>query len=125
MRRAMVIGAVLLAIAVVVGVGIGAYNAGLHEGLEDSGRAVEVVRVDGWGFPFGLILFPLFIVGIILLVRGAFGRRHWGGPGHWGPGSGGPGGPGHWKAAMLEEWHRHQHGEGDSEAGAGGEPARA
>jgi hypothetical protein len=124
MRRAMVIGAVLLAIAVVVSVGIGAYNAGFHEGLEDSGRAVEVVRVEGWGFPFGLILFPLFIIGIILLVRGAFGRRHWG-PGSGGPGHGGPGGPGHWKAAMLEEWHRHQHGEGGGEAGAGGEPARA
>lgn len=131
MRRGMWIGVALLVILALVGVGIGAYNAGLHQGIEDSDRAVEVVRVvgHGWGFPFGLILFPLFLIGIVLLVRGAFGRRHWGGPGHHGPGSGwGPGGGGG-RAAMLEEWHRRMHGEGggspSGEPRAGGEPATA
>jgi hypothetical protein len=133
MRRAMVIGAVLLAILAVTGIGVAAYNAGLDqgvaEGLRQSGQDAQVVRVGprfghygygyGWGFfPFGLILFPLLVIGIILLVRGAFWRGRWGGPGGYGPGPYGPGGygwgpPGPWGQGgpqqRYEEWHRRQH----------------
>jgi hypothetical protein len=121
MRRGMWIWVLLLVILVGIAVGVGAYNAGLHQGIEDSGRAVEVVRVvDGRGFfPFGLILFPLFLFGIFALFRAAFWRGRWGGPRHWGPGSGGKDGP-----AMFEEWHRRQHEQATGDhPGAGGEPA--
>ncbi|HJW63308.1 MAG TPA: hypothetical protein VJ849_07390, partial [Actinomycetes bacterium] len=114
MRRSMVIGAVILAVLAVVGIGVAAFNAGVDEGisreLAQSGGTDQVVRVvgghgygwgygRGFGFPFGLILFPLFVIGIVLLVRGAFwrgrwGGPRWGGPGGWGPGGWGPGGPG-------------------------------
>ena len=109
MRRMMVVGAVILAVLAVIGIGAAAYNAGLDEGISrelvQSGDTDQVVRVvgHGWGygygrgfgFPFGLILFPLFVIGIVLLVRGAFARGRWGGPPRWwGPGGWGPGGPG-------------------------------
>ena len=112
MRRTMVVGAVILAIVAVVGIGLAAFNAGLDEGvsrqLAQSGDTQQVVRFyghgggygygRGFGFPFGLILFPLFIIGIVLLIRGAFWRGRWGGPRWWGPGygQGGYGPPGGW-----------------------------
>jgi hypothetical protein len=122
MRRGTWIAVAVLVILLGIAVGVGAYNAGLHQGLEDGGRAVEVVRVvDGRGFfPFGLILFPLFLFGIFAVVRAVFWRGRWGGhrTGQWGPGP--------WKggAQMFEDWHRraHEHGTGDH-PGAGGEPA--
>jgi len=146
MRRTMVIGLVLLAIVAAVGIGVGAYNFGLSEGVSQelarSGEPDRVVRVvghgygygRGFGFPFGLILFPLLVLGIVLLLRGAFWRGRWGGPG-WGPGGpGGYGPPDPWGRggpAAFEEWHRRQHepaGEpratGDAPAG-GEEPARS
>ena len=107
MRRTMVVGAVILAVLAVIGIGVAAFNAGVDEGitreLAQSGDTDQVVRVvghgygygygRGFGFPFGLILFPLFIIGLVLLFRGAFARGRWGGP-RWGPGGWGPGGPG-------------------------------
>jgi hypothetical protein len=120
----MVVGAVILAIVAVVGIGLAAFNAGVDEGisreLAQSGGTQQVVRVygrgwrlrPGFGFPFGLILFPLFIIGIVLLVRGAFWRGRWGGPRRWGPGYG-PGGygpPGHWGGPQaFDEYHRRLH----------------
>jgi len=74
----MVIGAVLLAILAGIGIGVAVYNAGLDqgvaEGLRQSGQDAQAVRVIGpryghgygygWGFfPFGLILFPLLVIG--------------------------------------------------------------
>ena len=108
MRRTMVVGAVILAIVAMVGIGFAAFNAGVDEGisrdLAQSENGAQVVRVvghgygygygRGFGFPFGLILFPLFIIGIVLLVRGGFFRGRWGGPRWWGPGGWGPGGDG-------------------------------
>jgi hypothetical protein len=135
----MVIGAVILAVLAVVGIGVVAFNAGVDEGvsreLTQSGGTDQAVRVvgghgHGWGygrgfgFPFGLILFPLFVIGIVLLVRGAFwrgrwGGPRWGGPGGWGPGGWGPGGPGGpggygppgpWGGqAAFDEYHRRLH----------------
>jgi hypothetical protein len=115
MRRGMGLLVLLLVILGGIAIGVGAYNAGLAEGLEQTGRATEVVRVIGpgfgWGFPFGLFLFPLFFIGIFLLVRGAFWRRRWDGPGY------GHGSPGPWKGgrAMFDEWHRRQHEEGSGD----------
>ena len=104
MRRTMVVGAVILAIVAMVGIGFAAFNAGVDEGisrdLAQSQNGAQVVRVVGHGygygygrgFPFGLILFPLFIIGIVLLVRGAFVRGRWGGPRWWGRSGVGAGG---------------------------------
>jgi hypothetical protein len=132
MRRTMVVGLAILAVLAVVGIGVAAYSAGVDEGisreLAQRGDADQVVRVvghgygwgygRGFGFPFGLILLPLLVIGIVLLVRGAFWRGRWGGP-RWGPGGYGPGGPGNaggygppgpWGGpATFDEWHRRQH----------------
>jgi hypothetical protein len=65
MRRGIGIGVVLLLILAGIAIGVGAYNAGFSQGLEESGRAGDVVRVIGPGFgffPFGLFLFPLFFI---------------------------------------------------------------
>ena len=100
MRRSMVVGAVILAVLAVIGIGFAAFNAGVDEGISrelarsGDGNVVRGVGHGygygygrGFGFPFGLILFPLFIIGIVLLVRGAFWRGRWGGPPRWwGPG---------------------------------------
>jgi hypothetical protein len=118
MRRGFAIGMVILFILVAIAIGVGAYNVGLHQGLEQSGRAGDVVRVigPGFGFPFGLILFPLFLFGIFALFRGAFWHRGWGPDHHDGPWQG--------RRAMLEDWHRRQHEEGsDDRPASGGEPA--
>src|SRR5215207_2588912 len=139
MRRTMVVGAVILAIVAMVGIGFAAFNAGVDEGisrdLAQSGNDAQVVRVVGhgygcgFGFPFGLILFPLFIIGIVLLVRGAFFRGRWGGPRWWGPGGpGGPGGygpPGPWGGgpAAFDEYHRRLHEQPRTPAGPGDTPS--
>ena len=146
MRRTMVVGAVILAIVAMVGIGLAAFNAGVHAGvtreLAPGGDADQVVRgvgpgygwygYRGFGFPFGLILFPLFIIGIVLLLRGAFARGRWGGPRWWGPGGwgpgapGGPGGygpPGHWGGpAAFDEYHRRLHEQPQTPAGPGDAP---
>ena len=142
MRRMMVVGAVILAVLAVIGIGVAAYSAGIDEGisreLAQSGDTDQVVRVvgHGWGygygrgfgFPFGLILFPLFVIGIVLLVRGAFARGRWGGPPRWwGPGGpGGPGGygpPGPWGGpAAFDEYHRRLHEQPGTPAAPGDAP---
>jgi hypothetical protein len=146
MRRTMVVGAAILAILAVIGIGVAAFNAGIDEGmsreLARSGDTDQVVRVvgHGWGygygrgfgFPFGLILFPLFVIGIVLLVRGAFWRGRWGGPPRWwgpGYGPGGPGGPagygpgGPWGGpAAFDEYHRRLHEQPRAPAGPGDAP---
>jgi hypothetical protein len=91
------IAAGLLTAAVLATVAIGAYQAGQRNdrtitvvGQTTSAGQTIVVPADsvrdGWGGPpFGLILFPLLVVGVILLVtsrRRHYGgyRRGWGGP---------------------------------------------
>jgi len=127
MRRGMGIVMVILLILAAIAIGVGAYNAGLSQGLEEGGRAGEVVRVVGPGFgffPFGLILFPLFLFGIFALFRAAAWRGRWGGPG-------GPGGPGRWDhhgpwSERAEEWHRRLHEQPEGERPASeSEPERA
>jgi hypothetical protein len=125
MRRAMVIGAAVLVLLALVGIGVGVYNAGVHDGvaqgLQQSGETTQVVRVIGggyrhgygWGFfPFGFFLFPLVVIGFFLLLRAAFWGGRWGGPWRGGPYGRGWGGPGPWGPGgpqRYEEWHRRQH----------------
>jgi hypothetical protein len=132
MRRGFGWGAAILAVLLLVGVGIGAYNWGVNEGLEQSGKGVEVVRyVGGHGFGFFpfFLFFPLFFLAL-LAFKGLFWRRHFDhdgaheahGPGGHGPGGHGPGSHGRWEQG-YEEWHRRQHeGEGGGSS-AGDEPA--
>ena len=73
MRRGFGWGAAILAILLLVGVGIGAYNWGVSEGLEQSGSAVEIVRYVGrpFGFfPF-FLFFPLFFLALSYLMNPA------------------------------------------------------
>jgi hypothetical protein len=122
MRRGtgIAIGVTLLAIVAAVAIGAGMYHVGYTNGLEANG-SVEVIREVGgygrWGggFPFGFLLFPLFLIGIVLLVRGAFWRG--GGWGH----EHAPMGSGGWRREMAEDWHRRQHeGRPDAPGSAAG-----
>ena len=131
MRRGIGILAIVLVLLAGVGIGVGAYHAGLDEGIRRAADASQVVEVVGTGyrggfFPFGLFLFPLLLFGGLALARAAFGHR--GGHdhrGHWGPGPGGHGGS-PWGSeegrARFEEraaeWPRSQHG--DAPASPGG-----
>lgn len=123
MRRGFGWGAAILVVLLLVGVGIGAYNWGVTEGLERTGEGVEVVRyVGGHGFGFFpfFLFFPLFFLALFAF-KGAMWRRHWdhdGGPG----GHHGPGGHGRWEQG-YEEWHRRQH-ESGGEAGGQGPPVQ-
>ena len=71
MRRGFGWGAAILVVLLLVGVGIGAYNWGVTEGLERTGEGVEVVRyVGGHGFGFFpfFLFFPLFFLALFLLA---------------------------------------------------------
>jgi hypothetical protein len=125
MRRGFGLGAAILVILLLVGVGIGAYNWGVSDGIDQSGKAVEVVRYVGGHGGFGFFPFFLFFPLIFLALfafKGAMWRRHWdhdGGPG----GHHGPGGHGRWEQG-YEEWHRRQHENGGGRS-SGGEPSSA
>lgn len=137
MRRGWGIVAVVLGILLLVGVGVGAYQAGVDAGIRrgaDAGQVVEVVGSGygyGWHggfFPFGLLFFPLVIVGVVLLVRAAFGGPRWG-RGWYGPGGAGPWseqGRGHFEE-RAQEWHRRQHDQGSAPdpGGGSGSPERS
>ena len=128
MRRGWAIAAAILVVLVTIGVAVGAYNAGIDEGIRRGAEAGQVVEVVGgrygYGhgfFPFGFFLFPLFIIGTIFFVSRAFrGPR-----GYWGHDHGPGYGP--WSEegrARFEdragEWHRRQH-----EHASGGEESRS
>ena len=123
MRRGFGLGAAILVVLLVVGIGIGAYNWGLSDGIDQGGKAVEVVRYVGHGgfgfFPF-FLFFPLIFLALFAF-KGAMWRRHWdhdAGPGgHHGPGHG------RWEQG-YEEWHRRQHENGGG-GSSGGEPSSA
>jgi len=123
MRRTFGIGVLLLVILGGIAIGLGAYHAGVNHGLTEASNA-RVVHVEERGpGGFGFIFFPLFFIGLFLLLRGAHWRRHWHGGGPWGHGHG----PGtHDREDRIEEWHRrlHEQASGDH-PGAGGQPASA
>ena len=104
--RALVFGVLLLGGAAVLGVG--AYNAGVAQGIAESGRLVAAPPVGTpvyvWPRPWGFGFFPffplLFLFLFFFVVRGMLwrGRRHGG-----------------WRyryegvPPMFEEWHRRAH----------------
>ena len=131
MRRGWAIAAAILVVLVTIGVAVGAYNAGIDEGIRRGAEAGQVVEVVGgrygYGhgfFPFGFFLFPLFIIGTIFLVSRAFrGPR-----GYWGNDHGPGYGP--WSEegrARFEdragEWHRRQHEQASGGEESTGPPA--
>ena len=98
----------LLAAIGLVAVGVGAYHAGEHHsepvatvvpasGVAAPDGTVRVVGIDHWrgGPPFGF-LFPLLLIGLIVLLVTGRRRAYWGRP--WGPGPYG-----------FAEWHRQAH----------------
>jgi hypothetical protein len=125
----------VLAAALLLTVGIGAYRAGQDDDAvtrvvsDGDGEVVRVVRDHDWGPGPGFFLFPLLIILVIFLLA----RRSWGWGGGWrGPYSYGPpgraygpcgaGGP----EESFEDWHRRQHEEREpsERSGPPGEPER-
>lgn len=123
--------AVLLLVAVAIGIGTAVYNAGVTAGITEaaqqaaaSGDPIPAVPYGygygygpylhgpfgGWGF-FGIFFWILGIFLVFALLRAAFGG---------GRGWGGPRGPGGWggRREMVEDWHRELH---RRDAGAEGE----
>lgn len=128
MRRGIGIVAIVVVLLAGVGIGVGAYNAGVNEGIRRTADASQVVEVVGPGyrggfFPFGLILFPVLLFGGLALARAAFGHRdghdHGGSWGH-GPRGGPPWASQEGRARFEDqaaEWHRTQHGEASNATG--------
>jgi hypothetical protein len=128
-------GSVLLALVLTVGLvgfGLVAFNAGVAQGLAQSGKlalpaaggsaagpVTWPVYPYAWGLGFGPLgcLIPLLLVLFLLaLARGLFWRSHWGpgwgGSRRWGPYAGFQG----WEKGyppFFEAWHRRAHGEPD------------
>jgi len=115
--------ALVLAIAIVAGIGIGVYNAGVSEGVAEAARVAQVAGDGaavvyppyvggpygyghGWGGGgfgfFGILFGILFFFLIIGMIRAAFGWGRWGGGGR---------GPGGWESRneRIAEMHRELH----------------
>ncbi len=98
----------VLTIAIAIGIGAIGYNAGLAQGLADSGRAVVPFYGAPFGFGFGFLglLFPLLFLFLFFgLARALFWRGPWKGGAGYGPHQWGD------RERMLEDWHRRAHGE--------------
>lgn len=133
MRRGIAAVALVLVILAGVGIGVGTYRAGERNGIaqgieevqvaQDNGQDVQVVHVVGDGrgafFP-GFFLFPLFLIGGIVLIKGiARGGGRFGGHGPHGHGPGPWNGEGRRRfEEQAREWHRQEHGEAAPPAGA-------
>ncbi len=110
----------VLVIAIATAIGMGAYNAGMAQGLAQAGQAVAAAPpaappagaqyVYVWprrgGFHFGF--FPWF--GFLFLFL-AFRALFWGG--RWGYRRGWGGGHGYYGGVppAFDEWHRRAHGQ--------------
>ena len=101
MRRIPWILRTVIAAIAAVAIGVTAYNAGYNHGLDQAHNATQIVRTVGPGFgffPFGFLLFPLFVFVIFRFT----GRRRSYGNGHDHTG-------GSHAADGFDEWHRRQH----------------
>lgn len=123
----------LVVVGILVGLGVGVYQAGIAQGIVDAGRypAAAAVPVAGYGWHGGPgifgILFGIFFLFLIFgLLRAAFWRGRgygpgWGhgygdGPG-WGRGSSGDAGPSSWaeeRDRRIADLHRRLHEAGDA-----------
>jgi hypothetical protein len=107
--RALAIAALVIAGAAAIGVG--AYNAGVAQGIVESGRAIGAPQagipyayVRPWGFGFFPFFPLLFLLLFFFVVRGLL----WRSPGRRGCGYGyGYGGV----PPAFDDWHRRAHGE--------------
>jgi hypothetical protein len=100
-----------LVIAAAAAIGIGAYNAGVAQGIVESGRAIAAPPagtpyVYMWPRPWGFGFFPIFPIFFLILfffvVRGLLWRGPW--RGGWGCRYDGV-------PPAFDEWHRRAHGE--------------
>src|SRR2546427_6399203 len=98
-----------LAIAAAVAIGIGAYNAGMAQGIAESGRAVAAppagvpyvsVWPRPWGFGFGFFPFFFFLLFFFFVLRGLMWRGGWRGGRACRYGGVPP---------AFDEWHRRAH----------------
>ena len=98
----------VLVIAGAAAIGIGAYNAGMAQGIAEAGRAVAAppagtqyvyVGHRPWGFGF-FPIFPIFF--LFFIARGLLWRGPW--RGGWGCQHNGV-------PPAFDEWHRRAHGE--------------
>ena len=125
--------AVLALVAVLAGIGIGVYNAGVNEGATQAAIAAQAAGDSptvvvpaypygyGWGhwgggfgfFGFFFAILTFFL--IIGLIRAAFGWGRWGGGGR---GPGGYGGGWGGREERMAEYHRELH-KRDTEPSAG------
>lgn len=113
--------ALSIAVLVIVGaaaIGIGAYNAGVAQGIAESGRIIAAPPagtpyVYVWPRPWGFGFFPFFPLFFLLLfffvIRGLLWRGPW--RGGWGYRGVPP---------AFEEWHRRAHGEQHTTTGPHG-----
>ena len=142
----------LFLIAVAVGVGLLAYNAGVARGLADSGKLVlPPAGTAPYSYPYGagpffhsgffgpglgLLNCLAVLAGLWLifgLLRLVVWRPHWGWGGPHGAWSHeGKGEPHHWRGPwgkgfppMFEEWHRQAHGQGTDQTTPPSEPNKA
>lgn len=127
--------AMIVLVAIVAGIGIGIYNAGVTEGLTEAARAAVAAGEDpavvippyagggygpgygyGWGGGgpgfFGILFGILAIFLLFGLIRAAFG---------WGRHGGGGRGPGGWESRneRIAEMHRELHKRDEPNAPAG------
>jgi hypothetical protein len=105
--------AALALVGLLAVIGINVYDAGVGAGLAQAGHqavasgAPAVVYYPGpyyghGGFGFFGIFFEILGFFLVLgLIRAAFGRGRWGGPGGWSRHDG--------PRDHLEEWHRQAH----------------
>jgi hypothetical protein len=130
----------LVVVGILVGLGVGVYQAGVAQGVVDAGRYPAAVAVPvagyGWHGPgiFGILFGIFFLFLIFGLLRAAFSRGRgygpgWGhgygyGPG-WGRGPGGDASPDAWREERdrrIADLHRRLHEEGESGPGGPGGP---
>ncbi len=126
--------AAIVFVALLAGIGVSVYNAGVSEGLTQAAIAAQAAGDDpavvippyagpygyGWGHwgggGFGFFGFLFLILGFFLfigLLRAIFGWGRWNGGGR-----GGPGGWGGGREERIADYHRELH-KRDAEPSAG------
>jgi hypothetical protein len=107
--RALAIAALVIAAAAAIG--IGAYNAGVAQGIAETGRAITAPTagtpyVYVWPRPWGFGFFPVFPIFFLLFLFFVLRGLLWRGPWRGGWGCGYDRVP-----PAFDEWHRRAHGE--------------